>query len=214
MKRLAALLMCLSFIVSLAACQESGKGTDGTSSLDNSSAEISETYTDSEQGTVPDKADGGETTLEFWITEDVKDVDWSEHDEIFGWMGAREFLGKDYKKIIGEDGTNEKPAYYVSYLITAYPDYADGGEFVTSITVTDPDVKVYGLTVNSTFEEFDSVFESLGFALSDGQGAIPSRIAEKDGITFRLDKPTAENEGCIPTLHISAEVTNRQGIVF
>ena len=36
------------------------------------------------------------TTLEFWICDDVSSVDWNGHDEITGWMGAREFLGKDY----------------------------------------------------------------------------------------------------------------------
>lgn len=85
---------------------------------------------------VPDKNTYGETTLEFWITEDVADVDWSTHDEIYGWMGAREFLGSDYKKITGEGGIDTKPTYHVSYVITAYPDYADGGQFVTDITVT------------------------------------------------------------------------------
>ena len=34
-------------------------------------------------------------------------------------------------------------------MITAWPDYADGGEFVTDITVTVPAVKVYGLIVDS-----------------------------------------------------------------
>lgn len=35
--------------------------------------------------------------------------------------------------------------------------YADGGEYVTDIKVTDTAAKVYGLTDESTFEEFDSV---------------------------------------------------------
>lgn len=48
MKRLAALLMCLSLIVVLAACQESGKETGGTISLDNGSVELGETHTDCE----------------------------------------------------------------------------------------------------------------------------------------------------------------------
>ena len=28
------------------------------------------------------------TTLEFWICDDVSSVDWNGHDEITGWMGA------------------------------------------------------------------------------------------------------------------------------
>ncbi len=47
-----------------------------------------------------------DTTLEFWITEDVKDRDWTGHDEIYGWMGAREFLGSGYKKTQDEDGSD------------------------------------------------------------------------------------------------------------
>lgn len=162
----------------------------------------------------PDKNAYGETTLEFWITEDVKDVDWSAHDEIYGWMGAREFLGSDYKKIAAEDGAQTKPEHHVSYIITAYPDYADGGQFVTTITITDPAVKVYGLTVHSSFGEFDGVFETLGYDLSDGDGAIPARRATKDGITFLLQRPTEDNLDCVPTLKIRAEVSNKSGIVF
>lgn len=162
----------------------------------------------------PDKQAHGETTLEFWITEDVAGVDWSAHDEIYGWMGAREFLGSEYKKTKTEYGSEKKPEHYVSYVITAYPDYADGGQFVTDITVTDPDVKVYGLTVHASFAEFDAVFEPLGYELSNGDGAIPTRRATKDGITFSLERPTEENPGCVPTLRIRATVTNKSEIVF
>ena len=154
------------------------------------------------------------TTLEFWITEDVKDQDWTGYDEIYGWMGAREFLGSGYKKTQDGDGCDQPPKYYVSYVITAWPDYADGGQFVTDITVTDPVVKVYGLTIESTFEEFDAVFESLGYELSWGEGAIKTRVATKDGITFRLTRAVEENPDVVPQFRISAEVTNREGIVF
>jgi len=155
-----------------------------------------------------------DTTLEFWITEDVKDQDWSKHDEIYGWMGAREFLGSEYKKNMGTDGSDQHPEHYVSYVITAWPDYADGGQFVTDITVTDPAVKVYGLTIASTFEEFDAVFEPLGYKLSWSEGAIKTRVATKDGITFRLTRAVEGNPDVVPQIRISAEVTNREGIVF
>ena len=154
------------------------------------------------------------TTLEFWITEDVKDQDWTGYDEIYGWMGAREFLGRGYKKTQDGDGCDQPPKYYVSYVITAWPDYADGGQFVTDITVTDPVVKVYGLTIASTFEEFDAVFESLGYELSWGEGAIKTRVATRDGITFRLTRAVEDNPDVVPQIRISAEVTNREGIVF
>ena len=154
------------------------------------------------------------TSLEFWITEDVKDRDWTGHDEIYGWMGAREFLGSGYKKNEDPTGSNQHPEHYVSYVITAWPDYADGGEFVTDITVTDPAVMVYGLTIESTYEEFDAVFEQLGYELSWSEGAIKTRVATKDGITFRLTRAVEDNSDVVPQIRISAEVTNREGIVF
>ena len=154
------------------------------------------------------------TSLEFWITEDVKDYDWTGHDEIYGWMGAREFLGSRYKKNEDPSGSNQHPEYYVSYVITAWPDYADGGEFVTDITVTDPDVTVYGLTIESTYEEFDAVFEPLGYELSWSNGAIETRVATKNGITFRLTRAVDDNPNVVPQIRISAEVTNREGIVY
>lgn len=154
------------------------------------------------------------TSLEFWITEDVKDRDWTGHDEIYGWMGAREFLGSGYKKNEDPTGSNQHPEHYVSYVITAWPDYADGGEFVTDITVTDPAVMVYGLTIESTYEEFDAVFESLGYELSWGEGAIKTRVATRDGITFRLTRAVEDNPDVVPVFSITAEVTNREGIVF
>ena len=154
------------------------------------------------------------TSLEFWITEDVKDQDWTGHDEIYGWMGAREFLGSGYKKNEDPTGSNQHPEHYVSYVITAWPDYADGGEFLTDITVTDPDVTVYGLTIASTYEEFDAVFEPLGYELSWSDGAIETRVATKNGITFRLTRAVDDNPNVVPMFRISAEVTNREGIVY
>lgn len=48
----------------------------------------------------PDKAippqPPADTNLEFWIGQNVADVNWSEYDEIYGWFGANEYLGKGY----------------------------------------------------------------------------------------------------------------------
>lgn len=154
------------------------------------------------------------TSLEFWITEDVKDYDWTGHDEIYGWMGAREFLGIEYEKNEDPNGADQPPEHYVSYVISAWPDYADGGQFVTAITITDPAVTIYGLTIASTYEEFDAVFEPLGYELSWSEGAIETRIAIKDGIAFRLTRAVEDNPDVVPVFRISAEISNREGIVF
>lgn len=143
-----------------------------------------------------------DTQLEFWICEDVSETDWTGHDEIYGWFGAREYLGTGYSA--GEQ--NERPGTRVSYIITAWPDYADGGSFVTGIEITDPAVSVYGLTVNSDPAEFDRVMESMGFEVREVNELY--RSASRDGITFSLSGENA------PELTITAEVSNREGLVF
>ena len=153
-----------------------------------------------------------DTTLEFWITENVKDQDWTGHDEIYGWMGAREFLGSAYKKNADADGSDQHPEHYVSYVITAWPDYADGGQFVTRIDITDPNVSVYGLTVSSSIEEYDAVFRKMGYVISvEERGVNTVFTATRAGITFEL---CIRPDGLTPSLAIKAEVTNREGIVF
>ena len=120
-----------------------------------------------------------------------------------GWFGARQYYGKGYAPTVDEEGNTVPPEHYVTYLITAYPDYADGGQYVTQIEVTDPEVRVKGLTVNSTFEEFKDIFLALGFKVTNGETAY---VAEKDNITYRLTEDKM--------ILITATVTNRDGIVF
>lgn len=154
-----------------------------------------------------------DTSLEFWITDNVESVDFSQHNEIYGWMGAREFYGKGYSSVKDEDGNDVKPEYYVSYLITAYPDYADGGEYVTQIEITDPAVSVYGLTVNSTIEEYDAVFRKMGYLISveeRGEHRLFTAV-KNDSITFVFYEGT---ENGMPMLTIKAKVTNRDGIQY
>ena len=157
------------------------------------------------------------TSLEFWITQNVDNVDWSGYDGITGWFGAKEYLGRGYRKVHDGPGGGRHPEHYVSYKLTAWPDYADGGWFVTQITVTDPAVRVCGLTVTSSYDEFKQTFESLGFTVY--QNATGDWIGEKDGITCQMvinDTPESGLviQDTVPVLIITAEVTNREGIVF
>ncbi|MBQ2062090.1 MAG: hypothetical protein II458_05370 [Oscillospiraceae bacterium] len=141
-----------------------------------------------------------DSSLEFWIADSVKLEDFSGHDEIAGWFGAFEYLGTGYRAVTDEDGMNaSRPDIYVTYIITAYPDYSSGTLAVTGIEITDPAVTVYGLTVKSSPEEWDAVLREMGFEIRR------SGLAEKDG--FRFSYSGGE-------IRISAEVTNKQGIVF
>lgn len=104
----------------------------------------------------------------------------------------------------------EDPEYYVKYLITAYPDYADGGQFVTEIEITDPNVSVYGLTVNSSFDEFDSVFDKMEYTIERKEELLgSSHSAVKDGLYFMLKEENGER-----VLSIRVTVTNREDIIF
>lgn len=142
-------------------------------------------------------------SLEFWICDDATKIDWSGHEEISGWFGAREYLGAGYRTAGGE-----RPLARVSYILTAWPDYSDGGSYITQILITDPAVSVYGLTVDSLPEEFEEVMESMGYKVEQVSGGLR---AVKGDFTFSL---RAGDEYNVPELRIRASVTNCEGIVF
>jgi hypothetical protein len=151
-----------------------------------------------------------DTNLEFWITQDVAETDFSDYYEIVGWFGARQYYGSGYLPVSDEDGYEVDPEYYVKYMITAWPDYADGGEYITSIDFNDPKVTVYGLTVDSSFDEFERIFSEMGFELSiDCSESFERYTASKKGINFSLETVDGKR-----SFSIYAEVTNKLGIVF
>lgn len=140
-----------------------------------------------------------DTTLEYWICDDAAKIDWSGHQEVLGIMGGREFLGSGYHL---EDTAR------VLYTLTAWPDYADGGSYITRIRITDPAVSVYGLTVNADFQAFREVFTSMGFRVEPAEDFPGVIRATLNGFTVTL------LTGDTPELIVSAHVTNRQGIQY
>lgn len=150
------------------------------------------------------------TTLEFWITQDVSDADFSDYHEIIGGIGAKQFYGSGYQPVLDENGNKVDPEYYVKYKITAWPDYADGGQYITSIDFNDPKVTVYGLTVDSSFEEFEKIFSEMGFELTkDSSETFERFTASKNGISFSLETVNGKHK-----FTVYAEVTNKTGIVY
>lgn len=148
--------------------------------------------------TIPKPEDGD---FEFWITDDVTDYDWTGHDSIDGWFGASEYLDKRYNSIRDEESNmNLKPEFYVSYVITSYPDYASTTKAVTSIDITDPSITIYGLSVNSSREEINKKMNELGL-----------KSLEE---TFRYQKGNIIISFLVGRILIRAEVTNEKGIVF
>lgn len=150
---------------------------------------------------VPEKP---ETNLEFWIAENVDNFDFSGYRERPGMFGGREYYGSGYAPEKDSDGNLTDPAECVVYTVTAYPDYSSGKDHVTGITVTDPNVNVYGLTVDSSPDEIRAAMERSGFRQIEQEGAA--------GLLFEKGKLRISfTEGCI---RLSTEVTNREGIIF
>ncbi|MBO4324350.1 MAG: hypothetical protein J5845_02965 [Lachnospiraceae bacterium] len=145
--------------------------------------------------------------LEFEIAQRIELSDFEGHDEIYGWFGAREFLGKEYKAVPAaeEGGMATRPEVYVSYIVTAYPDYSSDEQAVTEIRIADPKVSVFGHNIDSPVEEFDNTLREKGFTIEQiGEGT--RRKATKGDISISY--------GGGQHIQINAEVTNVEGIVF
>lgn len=148
------------------------------------------------------------TALEFWVAEKVSADDFNGHEQILGAFGGNLYFGQGYHaNEINEDGV-VYPEHYVTYLVTAYPDYSSPGGYdaVTRIEITDPNVSVGGITCASSLEEFDAVFEGLGCSIQD-KGIIHIAAYGKTKVAF-ADYDESE------IITIWVEVTNKEGIVF
>lgn len=104
-----------------------------------------------------------ETNLEFWICDNEDDIDLSNCKARYGMMGGQEYYGSAYTPTINENGEQTDPEECVIYTITSYPDYSDKTQRITRITITDPAVNVYGLTVKSTADEIETAMKKYGF---------------------------------------------------
>ena len=88
------------------------------------------------------------------------------------------------------------------YTLTNYPDYSSNSRHVTRIEITDPAVRVYGLSISSTVEEIKSIMTAEGFTVTESGTAVS---AERDNFRFTFSKDK---------ITIRAEVTNHLGIVY
>lgn len=140
--------------------------------------------------------------LEFWIAENVDDFDFSNHQPKYGIMGGWEYYGIGYAPTLGEDGQQIDPEHCVIYTVTNYPDYSSNSRHVTRIEITDPAVRVYGLSISSTVEEIKSIMTAEGFTVTESGTAVR---AERDNFRFTFSKDK---------ITISAEITNNLGIVY
>ncbi len=202
MKKIALLLIIACILAqSLMGCVADGNNvTDGDNTLDNGGA------TDGEQTTPPVEEyflERPETNLEFWITENVDNVDLSKYPK--GRTSVVSFIyGSQYTIKYTNHKLPIEPTYYVKYGVCKYPDVSDKSRHIIIIKITDPKVNAYGLTVESTPEEFKAVMEEYGFVIEeDLQG--PYATKGRFSIGLNLVKKY---------LIIRADVDNKHGVIF
>ena len=141
-----------------------------------------------------------DTNLQLKFLENVGGKDLSFLVPQDGWFGARGYLNSGYE---------EGDIYYVQYVITAYPDYADGGSVVTEIVCTDPNITFFGgYTVNDS-EQLIEYLSNDGYAVEDGNSIGTLVRAKKGKITISFFIGDGYNE-----VMFMYEVGNRKGIVF
>ena len=146
------------------------------------------------------------TNLEYWITQKVNGEDLVNSGCTYlpGWFGAEEYLDSRYDAEISE-GIAVAPLVHVTYLLTGYPDTLDETA-VTHIEITDPDVNVYGLTFNSTYEDITTSMNGIA-------DSFPTEsVFDECYCSFVIKNCTFSFlEGKII---IDVPVTNEQGIVY
>ena len=119
-----------------------------------------------------------DTNLEYWL---LDKPDLSGLIEIESNHPCTEsFLAKGYEAITDEKGMLTAPNEAVVYDVEVYPykDLNRGTKRVACIRITDPNVCVWNLTINSSREEIIETLEAIGYEI----------YAERQGfsISFRL----------------------------
>ena len=147
-----------------------------------------------------------DTDLEYWISDRPSRESLLEkgYKIIYGWMGATEYLAPQYE-VVGEIYDNmyyesNKPKEYVSYVIGGYPDCSDESG-VVAVIVTDPKIRVYGLTIESEQSIIDGKMKKLGFK----QDSKYVGEYTKGRLTVRIS--SAE-------IFVDFQQTNRENIVY
>ena len=143
------------------------------------------------------------SNLEFWISENVDSVDFSEYQEKSGMLGGHEYYGKGYAPTVDEYGQQVDPEHCVRYTVTSYPDYSNKEQHVTGIYITDPQISFYGISLDTSFEDFERLIKNQGFEITDLNENY--RTASKGKYSITITKEY---------IVIRVHVENKYGIVF
>ena len=153
-----------------------------------------------------------DTNLEFWITErcTFDDLQAKGCTYLPGLFGGSVFLGSGYTPVEGSEGKLIAPTESVSYTLSGYPDVLDKGA-ITYISITDPKIYVYDLTIESSFKEIDAKMSKLKFKkagvsfVMTTDGCFETHSYAKNNCKFSFSKHN---------IRISAATTNNQNVIF
>ena len=204
MKKLVAFTLVLLLILSVCACNNQVSDNNDGQSQNNETTQPTDTQpqTDNQppQEFVFAKP---ETNLEFWIAENVDDFDFSKYQEKYGMFGGRQYYGTGYVPTTDGEGQQVDPEHCVLYTVTSYPDYSDKEKHVTYIYITDPTVAFCGISLNSSFEEFETIIKQQGFKITESSENWRQAENGKYWISFTKE-----------AIRIMVKVENKDGIVF
>ncbi len=154
-----------------------------------------------------------DTNLEFWVTYDVADFDFSSYERADSAAAALAYYGKGYVPVKNEDGTVTPPDIYVKYRVTPWPTFASGGTYVTGITWNDPEITLYGLTVNSTIDEIEDTLTDAGYEVSRLElNSHASCVAKKDGATISFNDNDGERTFTVTVNVVNYNVNQSPGV--
>lgn len=147
-----------------------------------------------------------DTNLDFWITERVERQEFEEKGCTLlpGRFGAAEYL--DHRYVADTSGDMAvAPAVHVTYVLSGYPDAKDKWA-VTRIHITDPEITVYGLTMNSTNTEIEERMAEM----TDEFGYYD--VNDVRHVSFNVGKCVFDFSSTDIT--IAVPTTNKEGIIY
>ncbi len=204
MKKLVAFTLVLLLIFSVCACNNQVSDNNDGQSQNNETTQPTDTQpqTDNQppQEFVFAKP---ETNLEFWIAENVDNVDFSKYQQKYGMFGGRQYYGTGYVPTLDENEQQVDPEHCVIYTVTSYPDYSDREQHVTYIYITDPTVEFCGISLNSSLAAFKTTMREQGFVITNELENSCTAKKGKYRVSFSKE-----------AIRISVEVENETGMIF
>lgn len=219
MKKILSLLLVLLLCLGLAGCGNKRQEAAPSGPVDSQTDIQTDIQTDNQPDGQAEKTRGfpedlaaffrenGIEGLEFWILQDAKDCDFSSctnNPYVLGSQGA--YYGRKYD--ITPTGESDLSTPFVEYFLGCWPDLSDKEVYVTDICITDPDVRIYGLSLENTLAEWRETLTGKGYScVRDYEGYSADMIAVSPDGTYIICLNSHSR-----SISVIAPSTNREGI--